>query len=46
VGAAADVTVLELAQGNFSFVDNYKNVRTGTQRLMTRAVVMGGKKVA
>lgn len=45
VGAAADVTVLELAQGNFSFVDNYKNERMGTQRLMTRAVVMGGKKV-
>jgi len=46
VGAPADVTVLELAQGTFSFVDNYKNVRMGTQRLMTRAVVMGGKKVA
>ena len=46
VGAPADVTVLELTQGAFSFVDNYKNVRMGTQRLMTRAVVMGGKKVA
>jgi dihydroorotase len=46
VGAPADVTVLELAQGTFSFVDNYKNVRSGTQRLVTRAVVMGGKKVA
>jgi dihydroorotase len=45
-GAPADVTVLELTQGTFGFVDNYKNVRTGTQRLMTRAVVMGGKKVA
>lgn len=46
VGAAADVTVLELAQGRFSFVDNYKNVRMGTQRLETRAVIIGGKKVA
>jgi dihydroorotase len=46
VGAPADVTVLELMQGNFSFVDNYKNVRMGTQKLVTRAVVMGGKKVA
>jgi dihydroorotase len=46
VGAAADVTVLELAQGSFSFVDNYKNVRLGMQRLETRAAVVGGKKVA
>ena len=45
-GAPADVTVLELAQGNFSFVDNYKNVRMGTQKLVTRAVIVGGKKVA
>jgi dihydroorotase len=45
-GAPADVTVLELTQGNFSFVDNYKNVRMGTQRLVTRAVIVGGKKVA
>ncbi len=45
-GAAADVTVLELAQGDFSFVDNYKNVRMGTQKLVTRAVIVGGKKVA
>jgi dihydroorotase len=42
VGAAADVTVLELAQGDFSFVDNYKNVRMGTQRLVARNVIMGG----
>jgi dihydroorotase len=46
VGAPADVTVLELTQGAFSFVDNYKNVRAGTQRLMTRAVILGGKRVA
>ena len=43
VGAAADVTILELAEGDFVFVDNYKEVRKGTQRLMTRGVVMGGK---
>jgi dihydroorotase len=46
VDASADVTVLDLTQGTFTFVDNYKNVRTGTQRLVTRAVVMGGRKVA
>jgi dihydroorotase len=44
-GSDADVTVLELAQGNFSFVDNYKGMRSGTQRLMTRAVVCGGRVV-
>ena len=44
-GAAADVTVLELKQGNFEFVDNYKNERTGSQRLFTRAVVAAGKRV-
>ena len=43
VGAPADVTILELAEGDFDFVDNYKAVRKGTQRLMTRGVVMGGK---
>jgi dihydroorotase len=42
VGAAADVTVLELAEGEFEYVDNYRGTRTGTQKLMTRAVVMGG----
>ena len=46
VGAAADVTVLELAQGSFGFVDNYKNERMGDQRLETRAVVFAGKKIA
>ena len=44
-GSIADVTVLELAQGNFSFVDNYKGMRSGMQRLMTRAVVLGGKQI-
>lgn len=41
-GSAADVTVLELARGSFDFVDNYKGQRAGSQRLVTRAVVMGG----
>ena len=45
-GAAADVTVMELAQGNFEFVDNYKGKRMGAQKLVTRAVVAGGKRVA
>ena len=45
IGAPADVTVLELAEGDFDFVDNYRGVRKGTQKLMTRAVVMGGAQV-
>lgn len=44
-GATADVTVLELTEGRFDFVDNYKRTRQGTQRLAARAVVFGGKAV-
>lgn len=46
VGATADVTVLELAEGSFEFVDNYRGTRNGTQKLVTRAVVMGGARFA
>jgi dihydroorotase len=45
-GATADVTVLELTEGTFEFVDNYKKTRQGRQRLVTRAVVFGGKPAA
>jgi dihydroorotase len=45
-GAVADVTVLELTEGDFEFVDNYRGTRAGTQRLITRAVLVGGKRVA
>jgi dihydroorotase len=44
VGAIADVAVLELRQGEFEFVDNYNNKRTGTQKLFAAAAVIGGKK--
>jgi dihydroorotase len=46
VGAVADVTILELGTGGYEFVDNYRNKRSGQQRLLTRGVVMGGKRVA
>ena len=46
VGATADVAVLELTEGSFEFVDNYKGTRRGDRRLVTRAVVFGGKRVA
>jgi dihydroorotase len=43
IGAPADVAVLELKEGNFEFLDNYKGTRTGRQRLFPVASVMGGK---
>jgi dihydroorotase len=46
VGAPADVAVLELKDGNFEFLDNYKGTRMGKQRLFPFASVMGGKKAA
>ena len=45
VGAPADVAVLELREGTFEFVDNYKNARSGSQRLYPSATVLGGKLV-
>jgi dihydroorotase len=45
VGAPADVAILELRQGSFEFVDNYKNVRTGRQRLFPSGTVLGGKRI-
>ncbi|HEV7984002.1 MAG TPA: amidohydrolase, partial [Xanthobacteraceae bacterium] len=44
VGALADVAVLELKEGTFEFLDNYKGTRTGHQRLFPVAAVAGGKK--
>jgi dihydroorotase len=44
VGAPADVTLLELRDGNFEFADNYKGTRTGKQRLFPIATVMDGKR--
>jgi dihydroorotase len=44
VGAPADIAVLELREGSFEFVDNYKGVRTGRQRLFPVATVSGGRK--
>lgn len=44
-GTPADVTILELTQGDFEFVDNYKNTRKGRQKLIERNVIMAGKRV-
>ena len=45
-GAVADISVLELAEGNFEFVDNVNTKRTGRQKLFARAVFVGGKRWA
>ena len=45
IGAPADVAILELREGVFEFVDNYKGTRTGKQRLFPVATVLNGKRV-
>jgi dihydroorotase len=45
VGAPADVAIMELKEGNFEFLDNYKGTRTGRQRLVPSEVVLNGKRV-
>ena len=45
VGAPADVVLMELREGDFEFVDNYRNTRTAKQKLFTTAVVLAGKRV-
>jgi dihydroorotase len=45
VGAPADVAILELRDGTFEFLDNYKGTRTGRQRLLPSETVLAGKHV-
>jgi dihydroorotase len=44
VGAPADVAILELRDGTFEFLDNYKGTRAGHQRLFPIASVLAGKR--
>jgi dihydroorotase len=44
IGAPADVAIMELREGTFEFVDNYKATRTGRQRLYPIATVLAGKR--
>ena len=41
-GAPGDVSILELREGAFDFIDNVNTKRTGKQRLFTRATIFGG----
>jgi dihydroorotase len=45
VGAPADVAIMELREGTFEFLDNYKGTRSGRQRLFPTATVLAGKNV-
>jgi dihydroorotase len=45
VGAPADVAIMELREGTFEFLDNYKGIRSGRQRLFPAATVLAGKNV-
>ncbi len=44
IGAPADVAIMELREGTFEFLDNYKGTRTGHQRLFPIATVLAGKR--
>jgi dihydroorotase len=46
VGSPADVAVLELREGTFEFLDNFKNTITGHQRFFPAGTVLGGKRIA
>ncbi len=45
VGAPADVAIMELREGAFEFLDNYKGIRAGRQRLFPAGTVLAGKNV-
>jgi dihydroorotase len=44
IGAPADVAIMELREGTFAFVDNYKGTRMGHERLFPVATVLAGKR--
>jgi dihydroorotase len=44
VGAPADVTVLEIRDGRFEFVDNAETKRTGNRKLVAVATLFAGKR--
>ncbi len=44
-GARADVAILDLQEGNFDFIDTFGGKHPGKQKLVTSAVVFGGRVV-
>jgi len=45
-GAVADVAVMEMEDGEFEFVDNSREKRTGRMKLVTKATFNGGRRVS
>ena len=45
VGAPADITLLDLREGSFEFVDNYTNKITGRQKFFPAGTVLAGKRI-
>jgi dihydroorotase len=45
-GAPADVALLELREGSFEFLDNYKGTIPGRQRFFPSGTVLAGKQIA
>ena len=45
VGAPADIAIFSLDNGTFEFVDNVNAKRIGKHKLVTKAVVAGGRRV-
>ena len=43
VGAPADIAVLDLRNGDYEFLDNFNNKRTGHQRLFPTGTILAGK---
>jgi dihydroorotase len=42
-GSPADITILELADGSYEFVDNYKNTRQGPRKLILKYAMAQGR---
>ena len=43
VGAPGDVSILDVREGSFEFIDNMNAKRIGKRKLFPRAAIMGGK---
>ena len=46
VGAVADIALVELREGDFTFLDNYGNTIPGRQRLFPSGTVLAGKRIS
>ena len=45
-GSVADIAVLEVREGDFTFVDNYKGIRHVRKKLFAKAAFFGGKRAS